>query len=261
VNAAVESAAAPQGSRLRDTGPAVLTLVLAAAAWALSAKRMGGMDAGPGGELGDLAWFAVTWLVMMAAMMLPAATPMIAAYGRRATRPGATAVFAAGYLAAWAAAGLLAYTVIEGVRSFGLAFLAWEEAGRFVAAAVIAGAGLYQLTTPKRVCLRRCRERHAFLAERWRTGRLSAVRMGGEYGKFCVGCCLALMAALFALGWMSLTWMAFVAALIAVERLLPWGRASRSAVAVVLVVLGTAVALVPESVPGLTIPGAAMNMR
>ncbi len=130
-----------------------------------------------------------------------------------------------------------------------------------MAAAVIAGAGVYQLTAPKRACLRRCRERHAFLAQGWRTGRLSAVRVGGEYGKFCVGCCFALMAALFALGWMSVTWMALVAALIAAERMLPWAGASRLATAVVLVVLGMAVALGPESVPGLTVPGSAMNMR
>jgi predicted metal-binding membrane protein len=255
------TAGARQPWRLGEAGPVALLFAVAAAAWALSAERMAGMDAGPGADLGDLGWFAVSWLVMMAAMMLPAATPMVAAYGSRAVPAGATAAFAAGYLAAWVAAGLVAYAAIEAGRSLDLAFLGWEEGGRSVAAAVIAGGGLYQLTTVKRAFLRRCRERGAFLTNRWRTGRLGAVRMGMEHGGFCVGCCWLLMAAWFALGWMSLTWMVLVAGLIAAERLLPWRRAARLAVAVALVVLGSAVALAPGSVPGFTLPGGAMDMR
>ena len=251
------TAAAPRRSRLSAAAPVALLLAVAAAAWVISVERMAGMDAGPGGELGDLGWFAVTWLVMMAAMMLPAATPMVAAYGRRATSAGATAAFAAGYLAAWVAAGVVAYAAIEAVRSLQPAFLGWEEGGRYVAAAVIAAAGLYQLTTTKRGFVRRCRERRAFMTERWRTGYPGAVRMGVEYGGFCIGCCWGLMAALFALGWMSLTWMVFVAVLVGAERVLPWGRATRLAVAVVLVVLGGAVAL--GKVPGLTAPSGAME--
>jgi predicted metal-binding membrane protein len=239
---------------------AVLVLV-AAGAWALTADRMAGMDAGPGTELGDLGWFAVSWLVMMAAMMLPAAAPMVAAYARRPAPAGATAAFAAGYLGAWAVAGLLAYAVVDVVRSLDPAFLAWDRAGRYVAAAVIAGAGVYQLAGAKRAFLRRCRARRAFLAEGWRPGHLGAARMGLEHGGFCVGCCWALMAALFALGWMSLVWMVVVAILIVAERLLPWGRAARLGVALTLVVLGVAVALAPGSVPGLTVPGGGMEMR
>ena len=255
------TAAAPQRSRLSEAGPVGLLLAVAAGAWALSAERMAGMDAGPGAELGDLGWFAASWLVMMAAMMLPAATPMVAAYGRRPAPAGATAAFAAGYLAAWVAAGFLGYAAIEAVRSLDSAFLGWHEAGRYLAAGVIAAAGAYQLTTAKRACLRRCRARRVFLTERWRTGRLGAVRMGVEHGGFCVGCCWALMAALFALGAMSLKWTVLVAALIAAERLLPWSRATRLAVAVALVVLGSAVALALANVPGLTVPGGAMDMR
>lgn len=254
------TAVASQPSRLGDTGPVALLLAVAAGAWALSAERMDGMNPGPSAELGDLSWFAVTWLVMMAAMMLPAATPMVAAYGRRPAPAGATAAFAAGYLAAWVAAGLLAYAAIEAVRSLDLGLLGWHVAGRYVAAGVIVAAGLYQLTTAKRTFLRRCREREAFVAERRRSGRLGAVGVGMEHGAFCVGCCWALMAALFALGWMSLAWMALVAALIAAERLVPSGRAARLSVAVALVVLGSAVALAPGDVPGLTVPGGAMKM-
>jgi predicted metal-binding membrane protein len=92
--------------------------------------------------------------------------------------------------------------------------------------------------------------------EAWRAGRLGALQMGAKNGAWCVGCCWALMAALFALGVMSIVWMAFVAALIAAERLLPWKGTAVRAVAVVLAVLGIAVAFAPEKVPGLTIPGA-----
>ena len=259
---------------LRRSGPGELRLgaalvAAAAGAWTLTAARMGGMDAGPGADLGGLGWFAVSWVVMMAAMMLPALAPMLVAYERRASRASrgdSVATFAAGYYAAWLAAGLLAYAVIKGVRSLGPGFLAWDEAGRYVAAAVIAGAGLYQLTALKGACLRACSERAAFIAERWRPGRIGALRMGLEHGGWCVGCSWALMAALFALGAMSLTWMALVTVLVAAERTLP--RPARLGVAAVLVALGLWVALAPGAVPGLTVPdsssgpmGGAMRMR
>src|SRR3954464_3325160 len=112
-------------------GVVVLLLALAGAAWALTDRRMGGMDAGPGTELSGLGWFAVTWALMMAAMMLPAVAPTVAAYRRRAASPGAPPTFAAGYLVAWLAAGLLGYALVEGVRSLGLTLLDWDEAGRY----------------------------------------------------------------------------------------------------------------------------------
>src|SRR3954465_7459231 len=83
----------------------VAILAATAAAWALTANRMAGMDAGPSAELGGLGWFALTWLLMMAAMMLPALTPMVVAFSQRAESRAATAAFAAGYLATWLAAG------------------------------------------------------------------------------------------------------------------------------------------------------------
>jgi len=128
-----------------------------------------------------------------------------------------------------------------------------------VAAGTILGAGVYQLTSPKAGCLRRCRDRDRFLTDHWRPGLPGALRMGVEHGGFCIGCCWALMAALFALGVMSLTWMAVVAALIAAERLLP--RHAQAAVAIVLVVLGTGVALAPGDVPGLMVPPSSMEMH
>jgi predicted metal-binding membrane protein len=240
-------------ARRADARLVVVMLALAAAAWALTAGRMAGMDGGPGAELGGVGWFALSWLVMMAAMMLPALTPMVVAYDRRAASRTGSAAFAGAYLAGWLAAGLLGYGAIEAVRSLQLGFLAWDEAGRYVAAAVIACAGLYQLSAPKHAFLRRCCERRTFVHEHWRPGLPGALRMGLDHGRDCVGASWALMAALFALGLMSLTWMAVVAVLIAAERLQP--RAIRLAVALAFVVLATAVAVTPAHVPGLTVPG------
>ena len=100
-----------------------------------------------------------------------------------------------------------------------------------------------------------------FLMKHWRPGRVGALRMGLIHGGWCVGCCWALMAALFALGVMSLGWMAFIAALIAIEKLLPWRALANRGIAVLLLVLGLGVAFTPESVPGLTLPGSPEAMR
>jgi predicted metal-binding membrane protein len=251
-----------------QVGLVALLLVLASGAWALTDDRMSGMDAGPGTELGGLGWFIVVWVTMMAAMMLPSIAPMVLAHARfqqagrgrrRAPAIGVNAVFVAGYLLSWAAAGLVGYAIFDGVRSLGLGFLGWEDAGRYLAGGVILVAALYQLTAAKDACLRHCRS-PVMLLERWRPGRLGALRMGVEHGTACIGCCWALMAALFALGVMSIAWMAFVAALIAAERLLPWKAPAVRTVAVVLAVLGLAVAFAPERVPGLAIPGSPTAM-
>jgi Predicted metal-binding integral membrane protein (DUF2182) len=93
-----------------------------------------------------------------------------------------------------------------------------------------------------------------FLLTRWQPGRIGALRMGLEHGAWCVGCCWALMAALFAVGVMSVGWMVFIAALIAIEKLLPWRTLANRGVAITLLVLGLGVAFAPEDVPGLTEP-------
>jgi predicted metal-binding membrane protein len=208
-------------------------LALAAAAWLLTVDRMSGMDAGPGTALGSLGWFAVSWLVMMAAMMLPSLVPAVLG--------GARAAFVAGYLAVWTAAGVGAYLLFEAVRRLDVAFLAWDRAGRYVAAGVVLAAAAYQLTGAKAACLEHCR---------------TPAASGLRHGVNCVGCCAGLMAALFALGVMSLVWMAVVAALIAVERLAPRRTPAVYGVAAVLAVLAIWMAVAPGQLPGLTLPGA-----
>jgi predicted metal-binding membrane protein len=225
-------------------------LVVAAGAWVLTGERMGGMDGGPGTELG---WFAVVWVTMMAAMMLPSIAPMVLAHAR--VQLGATPAFVAGYLLAWAAVGVLGWALVEGARSLELGVLAWEEAGPYVAGGAILAAAGYQLSPLKQRNLRRCRNPRVFVAWRWRPGPVGALRMGIAHGRVCVASSWALMAALFALGVMSIAWMVLVAALIAAEKLLPWRTVATRAIAVLLAVLGIALALAPEDVPGLTIPG------
>jgi predicted metal-binding membrane protein len=242
---------------------AASVVVLAGAAWVLTGDRMTGMDGGPGTDLGGLGWFAGVWVTMMAAMMFPSITPMVVGYARidegtrgrgRTAITSATALFVTGYLLAWAGAGLLAYTIVEGVRELGLGFLAWGELGPYVAGGVILGAALYELSPLKDSCLRQCRS-PIMLLQHWRPGQLGALRMGFEHGGFCIGCCWALMAVLFALGVMSVGWMVFVAALIAAEKLVPWRAIANRGIAMLLAVLAIAVAFMPAHVPSLTIPG------
>jgi predicted metal-binding membrane protein len=240
--------------------------LLAAIAWAVTDDRMAGMDAGPATDPGALGFWVTAWVVMMAAMMFPSIAPMVVMQARieegkrrkgQETKAGTTTLFVSGYLLTWTAAGLVGYGIIEAGQALSLDFLAWDRAGPFVAGGVIAAAALYQLTPLKDACLRRCRSPMMFLLTAWRPGRLGALRMGLEHGGWCVGCCWGLMAALFALGVMSIGWMVLVAALIATEKLLPWKAVANRGIAVMLVVLGLAVAFAPEDVPGLTEPDSA----
>jgi predicted metal-binding membrane protein len=137
--------------------------------------------------------------------------------------------------------------------------LAWDGAGRWVAGGILVVAAVYELTPFKDVCLSKCRSPLGFLIGSWRDGLGGALSMGARHGAWCVGCCWALMASLFALGVMSLAWMAFVAALIALEKTLPWGRSVTYGTAALLLVLGVLLIAAPDAVPGLTVPGSMSN--
>ena len=237
-------------------GLVALLLALTAIAWWSTVDRMAGMDAGPGTDLGALGWFLGVWVVMMAAMMFPSLTPTVALYARMTRRRGLASplLFTAGYLLVWGAAGLGAYALFELGRSLFGANLAWHAAGRWFAAGVLAVAALYELTPLKDVCLGKCRSPLGFLLGTWRDGRVGALEMGSRHAGWCLGCCWALMAALFALGVMSLTWTAFVAALIALEKTAPWRRAATWATTGILLALAIAVIVAPHAVPGLVVP-------
>jgi predicted metal-binding membrane protein len=120
---------------------------------------------------------------------------------------------------------------------------------------VIGLAAVYELTPLKDRCLAKCRSPLGFLLGTWRDGARGSFEMGARHALWCLGCCWALMAALFALGVMSLTWMALVAALIALEKTIPWRRPATWGTAAVLIVLAIAIAVAPHDVPGLVVPG------
>jgi predicted metal-binding membrane protein len=197
-------------------------------------------------------------------MMFPAAAPMVLVFhgvSREQERRGQsfvpTWVFVGAYLAVWTAYGLAAYGLYRLVVRFGGHFFAWDSGGRWVAGAAIAAAGIYELTPLKSVCLRHCRAPMHYVVGRWRPGRRGALLMGAEHGAYCVGCCWGLMVVLFALGVMSLTWMAVVAGLIFAQKVLPQGDALAKPIALLLVGAGIWLAAAPGSVPGLTLPGSA----
>ena len=219
--------------------PVTALFVAAGAAWWWTVGQMRGMDMGSWTALGPFGWFVGVWVAMMAAMMLPSVSPTVTLYTRmaRARSPLAPLAFTAGYLVTWTGAGVLAFAVATaGSQVTGGAF-AWDRAGRWLACATLFAAALYELTPLKDVCLGKCRSPLGFLLGVWRDGLPGALQMGAKHGAWCVGCCWALMAALFALGVMSIGWMAVVAGLIAVEKLLPWRRVATYGTVVVLFVL------------------------
>ena len=233
-----------------------LLFALAALGWWWTADQMQDMDGGPWTELGTLSWFLGVWVVMMAAMMFPSVAPTVALYSKlKNTRAlGAPLVFTSGYLLVWSAFGVLAFALaFVGSNVLG-DVLAWDRAGRWVAGVTLLAAAAYELTPLKDVCLGKCRSPLGFLLGSWKDGLSGALRMGARHGGWCVGCCWALMASLFALGLMSLVWMAFVAGLIAFEKLIPSRRVATYGTAGLLVVLGVLMLVAPDVIPGLTVP-------
>ena len=192
-----------------------------------------------------LAMFAM-WIVMMAAMMIPASLPMIRmvatmARSRRARQAPyvPTAVFVAGYLAVWSGFGLAATLAQWALEAFAR-LDAMAPAPPVLAGLLMLGAGLYQATPLKTLCLAQCRSPLGFLTMNWREGAAGALALGARHGMFCVGCCWALMALLFAAGVMNLAAIALLTALVLAERLLPWGERLARAAGVALALAGMA---------------------
>ncbi len=237
---------------------APLVLAAALAAWIVTVERMRGMDEGPGTDLGGLGWYVGVWVTMMAAMMLPSVLPMVlCTHASResapaARRPGSSspATSPSGRASASSPTPPRA-ACARSTR----ASSPGTGPGPWIAGGAVAAAGLYELTPLKDVCLRHCRTPLHFVLHSWRAGGLGAVRMGGEHGFWCVGCCWGLMLALFALGVMSLFWMAAIGAIIFAEKVLPFGGRLPRPLALAFVALGLWIALDPGSVPGLVEPG------
>jgi predicted metal-binding membrane protein len=238
-------------------GLVAVLFALAAVAWWSTVDRMRDMDAGPWTALGTFGWFLGAWVVMMAAMMLPSVAPTVALYSRMTKARSALSplLFTTGYFVVWGTVGALAFAVAAGESLFAGDVLAWDQAGRWIGGVTLLVAAVYELTPLKHVCLQKCRSPLGFLLGAWRDGRAGALQMGSRHGAWCVGCCWALMASLFALGVMSIAWMAFVAGLIAAEKILPWRRAATYGTAAILFALGVLLLVAPDAIPALTIPG------
>ncbi len=184
--------------------------------------------------------FLATWVTMMVAMMFPSAAPMVLTFNRiRAGRrqpgsfPLSTGAFVAGYLVVWTSFGvpaLGASMLLEGTGAM--------SAGRVVLGALLALAGLYQLSPLKRTCLTKCRTPVGFLLGSWRNGLGGAFRMGLEHGLYCLGCCWLLFALLPPLGLMNLAAMVVLTLLVFAEKVLPLGPRFGQAVGIGLAVGG-----------------------
>jgi len=232
----------------------VVLLLLAAAAWgAVIRSSLRGddmmMTMPMPATVADGFAFVVSWGVMMTAMMLPSAVPMISLYG--ATQRGSdgarakgvpVAGFTAVYLVLWAASGIpvyLAHTVIMTLPGSPFAY---------AVAVILLAAGVFQLSPLKQVCLRACRSPLAFLLGHWRAGRRGSLALGWSHAIYCLGCCWALMLVLVAAGAMGLRWVLLITAVVAAEKLLPGGEWIARAAGVALLLLGLTVALRPEFV-------------
>jgi len=184
------------------------------------------MDMGVATRLGSFGSFIAVWVVMMAAMMLPGAAPLVLRHAQASGRVRAAPLFVGSYLAVW---------TLVGVAVFAL----YRPHGTFVAGAVAIAAGGYEFTPLKRRFRRRCRD---------------GARSGLGFGLCCIGSSIGLMLMLLALGAMSVTWMSVIAVLVLVQKLLPAKGAIDVPLALAIIGLGILIIIVPSSVPGLMPP-------
>jgi len=246
----------PDATALAGRDPAsvltsALLLVLAAAAWArvllspMASDDMAGMSMAMTPAFSDGLAYVAAWAIMMAAMMLPSAVPMIGLYAatQRSASPGgrvaAVALFTSTYLGLWALTGVPIYLVSVALGALGETALAYGIAGLLVI------AGIFQFSRLKQVCLRHCRSPLGFLLGHWRAGWRGGVAMGRAHALYCLGCCWALMVVLVVAGAMGLAWVLLIAAGVAAEKLVPRGEWVARLTGVVLVLLGVAVAVHP----------------
>jgi predicted metal-binding membrane protein len=208
------------------TAAMAATLGLATASWAIAVWQMHGMDMGVATRLGSFASFIAVWVVMMAAMMLPAAAPAVLRRARATGGVRAVPLFIGSYLAVWALVGAAVYAL-------------YRPHGSVAAGVVVIAAGVYEFTPFKRHFRRRCRE---------------IVRSGFQYGLCCAGSSIGLMAMLVALGVMSVTWMSVIAVLVLAQKLLPAKAAIDLPLALAIAGLGVLIVITPSLVPGLSPP-------
>jgi len=182
-------------------------------------------------ELPDFIAMFVMWSVMMVAMMLPSATPMILLYekiNKKRESQGKTRnpikLFVGGYLLIWIGFSVLATLINWALHSAGLLSSMMGRVTPVVAGISLLAAGAYQWSTLKYACLTHCRSPIGFMMTYWREGQWGAARMGAHHGLYCLGCCWLLMALLFVLGVMNLLWIAALAVFVLAEKVVPRGH-------------------------------------
>jgi predicted metal-binding membrane protein len=239
------------------TATLIVLIPLACWAWiALMAQDMYGTMLGPSAWMMTAEWDVphllllwAMWAVMMSAMMLPSASPLLLLYASALRTRGDARVgrkmyaMAAGYLLVWALFSVAA-TVLQRVLANALVLTPMmEPAMPGATAALLAIAGLYQLTPLKRACLRRCRSPLSYVLQHWREGTFGAFRLGTLHGTHCLGCCWALMLLLFAGGVMNLVVIVTLTLWVLAEKLAPFGEqtARASGVALLAVALWAAI--------------------
>jgi predicted metal-binding membrane protein len=214
---------------------------ITALAWIylLAAAEMGGMTGGtvmadlrPWSALDFLLMFLM-WAVMMVAMMVPSAAPMILLFAAISRKQRAedhafapTGAFLAGYVVLWSAFSLAATSLQWALEQAALLSATMVSTSPLLGGLLLIGAGLYQWTPLKNVCLKHCRSPLHFIMKGWKRGARGAFAMGLEHGAFCVGCCWVLMGLLFVGGVMNLLWIAAIAVFVLIEKLLPLGAAA-----------------------------------
>jgi predicted metal-binding membrane protein len=189
----------------------------------------------------------VMWAVMMIAMMVPSAAPMILTFltvneRRKATdRPFVpVAVFVFGYLAVWTAFSAIATFAEWGLHQAAMLSTTMTATSRWVNGGLLIAAGIFQWTPLKAACLKGCRSPLSFLMSQWREGAAGAFVMGLRHGAYCVGCCWFLMALLFVAGVMNLLWVAVIALFVLAEKILPKGELIARVAGLALVIAGAA---------------------
>lgn len=175
----------------------------------------------------DLVLVFVMWAIMMAAMMLPSATPMVRTFARSAhgqpghSVPSLTSAFVGGYLAVWTLFSAVITLAQWGLLELRLVTPMMESASSWLSGGLLLAAGVFQFTELKNSCLNKCRTPMGFLMTEWRPGARGAFVMGLRHGVYCTGCCAMLMLLLFVLGVMNLAWIIILALIVLAEKLLP----------------------------------------
>lgn len=235
------------------TGAALVALTALGWAWIVPmARDMYGPMTGPSAWMMSTSWDAprlallwLMWAVMMAAMMLPSAYPLLMLFDTMERRRNADArvsalvlAMAGGYLLVWAAFSTGATALQRVLSRLLILNPMMEMSGATAVGVTLLIAGIYQFTPWKAACLRQCRSPLAFVMTRWRRGRGGALRMGVEHGAYCLGCCWALMLLLFAGGVMNLTIIIGLTVVVLIEKVMPFGELAARGVGAVLLAGG-----------------------